>query len=218
MSLFAHTDERLAELPGGTGGDLSALERLAAEGLLVSKWALAGAAQAGCIALMAWSIGKGATSFDSAMAWAARYGQTEAMAWCAGKGATLFNWAMAEAALGDHIEAMAWCAEKGATDFELAMHWAAEHGQLKAMRWCAAAGRFARGGRAFSIALVWAVNGDSSEAAELCLSWGGDINWPGMKKTAWVEAVHAGEITVEPQDPPEVFVPHDPLGGFRSCD
>jgi len=171
--------------------DLAVLEWLAARGILKPDWALAATAKAGDTALMAW---------------------------CAGKGASNFNWAMTEAAEGGQIEALAWCARKGATLFDRAMACAAGCGHLEAMRWCAAAGHFSRGHRAFTDALRWAVTNDSNEAAELCLSWGGDINAPGISKTAWVKAVRAGGIVVEPQDPPEVFALHDPLGGFRFYD
>ena len=185
-------------------GDLEALEQLAAEEALEPDDALAGAAEAGRIALMAWSAEKGATNFDRAMVNAAEGGYIEAMAWCTGKGATTLNWAMGAAAGGNQIDALAWCTEKGASDFTWAMACAARHGCIEAMRWCAAAGRLSRGHRAFTDALVFAVNHRKGKAAELCLAWGGDFNHPGISKTAWVKALRAGEIAVEPQDPPDV--------------
>ena len=176
---------------------------------------MAWAASNGQTEAMAWCAGEGATGFDRALHWAAFGGYIEAMAWCAGKGATDFDSAMAWAAREGQIEAIAWCAGKGATDFDEAIDGAAKTGQIEAMRWCAAAGRFARGDRAFTNALASAVNNGSNEMAELCLSWGGDINDPGINETAWVEAVRAGEVAVEPQDPPEAYTPS---GGFRFCD
>ena len=62
-----------------------------------------------------------------------------------------------------------------------------------------------------------AVQTEEYEAAELYLAWGGDINdrlFAG-NQDRWVVATRAGEVEVEPQDPPEVFLS---LGGFRFRD
>jgi len=88
-------------------------------------------------------------------------------------------------------------------------------GHAEALTWCAASGCFTRGDRAFTKALIRAVDSGKEDAAALCLAWGGDITHPKLRKTVWVEAVRAGEIVVEPRDPPEV---HASLGGFKFYD